>query len=57
MNAPTYFEADQRAATSPTMAYRLKMADGSVQDVVQAGERFRVGERVRIASDGRLMRP
>jgi hypothetical protein len=46
-----------RAATSPTMAYRLKMADGTQQDVVQAGERFQVGERVRIASDGRLMRP
>ena len=44
------------AATSPTMAYRLKMADGSVQDVVQAGQRFQVGERVEIASDGRLMR-
>ena len=45
------------AATSPTMAYRLKMADGSVQDVVRAGERFQVGERVQIASDGRLTRP
>jgi hypothetical protein len=45
------------ATTSPTMAYRLKMADGSVQHVVQAGKRFQVGERVEIASDGRLMRP
>jgi hypothetical protein len=24
------------------MAYRLKMADGTTQDVVQAGERFEV---------------
>ena len=44
------------AATNPTMAYRLRMADGSLQDVVQAGQRFQVGERVQIASDGRLTR-
>jgi hypothetical protein len=45
------------AATSPTMAYRLKMADGTTQDVVQTGERFQVGDRVRMISDGRLIRP
>jgi hypothetical protein len=39
------------------MAYRLKMADGSTQDVVQAGKRFQVGDRVEITSDGRLLRP
>jgi hypothetical protein len=45
------------AATSPTMAYRLKMADGTTQDVVQAGERFEVGDRAQMTSDGRLSRP
>jgi hypothetical protein len=45
------------AATSPTMAYRLTMADGTTQDVVQAGERFEVGDRIQITSDGRLIRP
>jgi hypothetical protein len=44
-------------AMNPTMAYRLKMADGSTQDVVQAGKRFQVGDRVEITSDGRLLRP
>ena len=43
--------------TSATMAYRLKMADGSAQDVVQAGERFEVGERVEMTREGRLVRP
>jgi hypothetical protein len=46
-----------RPATTPTMAYRLKMPDGTTQDVVQAGERFRVGDRVQVTSDGRLVRP
>jgi hypothetical protein len=46
-----------RAASGPTMAYRLKMADGSTQDVVQAGERFELGDRVQVTSDGRLVRP
>jgi len=45
------------AATNATMAYRLKMGDGTTQDVVQAGERFQVGDRVQITSDGRLIRP
>jgi hypothetical protein len=43
--------------TSATMAYRLKMADGSAQDVVQTGERFEVGERVEMTREGRLVRP
>jgi hypothetical protein len=43
--------------TTPTMAYRLKMADGTTQDVVQAGERFQVGERAPVTRDGRLVRP
>jgi len=36
------------------MAYRVRMADGTTKDVVQTGERFEVGERVRITADGRL---
>jgi hypothetical protein len=39
-----------------TMAYRLRMADGSTQDVLLAGERFKVGERVELTRDGRLVR-
>jgi hypothetical protein len=45
------------ASTSPTMAYRLKMADGTTQDAVQAGERFEVGDRVQMTREGRLIRP
>jgi hypothetical protein len=44
-------------ATSPTMAYRLKMEDGTTQEIVQTGERFEVGARAQITGDGRLMRP
>jgi len=39
------------------MAYRLKMADGTLQEVVQTGERFEVGERAEMTSEGRLVRP
>lgn len=44
-------------ATSATMAYRLKMADGTTQDVVQVGERFEAGDRVQMTREGRLVRP
>jgi hypothetical protein len=44
------------AATSATMAYRVKMSDGTTQDLVQTGERFAVGERVQVTSEGRLIR-
>ncbi len=43
-------------ASAPTMAYRLKMDDGSTQSVVQAGERYEVGDRLEITKDGRLSR-
>lgn len=42
--------------TGATMAYRVRLADGSLQDVVHAGERFEVGDRVEVMSDGRLLR-
>jgi hypothetical protein len=42
--------------TGPTMGYWLRMEDGTTQSVVQAGERFAVGDRVEISRDGRLMR-
>lgn len=44
-------------SSSPTMAYRVQMPDGRTQSVVQAGERFAVGDRVRVTADGRLTRP
>jgi hypothetical protein len=44
-------------ASGPTMAYAVKMPDGSTQNVVQAGERFQLGDRVQVTSDGRLVRP
>ncbi len=43
-------------ASPTTMAYRLKMDDGSTQSVVQAGERYEVGDRLEITKDGRLSR-
>jgi hypothetical protein len=42
--------------TSVTMAYRVKMGDGTTQDIVQSGERFAVGDRVEITREGRLNR-
>ena len=42
--------------SNATMAYRLKMDDGSTQSVVLAGERFELGDRVEVTSDGRLIR-
>jgi len=44
-------------ATGPTMAYRLRMADGTTQDVVQTGERFQLGDRLQVTREGRLGRP
>jgi hypothetical protein len=41
---------------APTMAYRVKMDDGSTRSVLLAGERFEPGDRVELTSDGRLMR-
>jgi len=54
--APAAAGGTASPATSPTMAYRLKMADGTTQDVVQAGERFELGDRVQVSSEGRLSR-
>jgi len=45
------------ASPSATMAYRLKMADGTMQEVVQTGERFEVGERAEVTREGRRVRP
>jgi type IV pilus biogenesis protein CpaD/CtpE len=45
------------ATTTPTMAYRVQMPDGSVVSVVQAGERFEPGDRVQITAEGRAVRP
>lgn len=45
------------AATTPTMAYRVQMPDGSMVSVVQAGERFEPGDRVQITAEGRAVRP
>jgi hypothetical protein len=44
------------APPGPTMAYRLKMEDGTTQNIVQAGVRFELGDRVEVTSNGRLVR-
>lgn len=44
-------------ASGPTMAYRLKMLDGTTQHVVQVGPRFHVGDRVQLTREGRIVRP
>lgn len=56
-SAPAAAGGTAGPATSATMAYRLKMGDGTTQDVVQAGERFEVGDRVELTREGRLVRP
>ena len=45
------------ATSGPRMAYLVKMPDGSTQNIVQDGERFQLGDRVQVTSDGRLARP
>jgi hypothetical protein len=42
------------APASATMAYRVQMADGTSVNIVQAGERFSVGDRVQVTREGRL---
>jgi outer membrane lipoprotein SlyB len=44
-------------ASGPTMAYRLKMNDGTTQEVVQTGRRFQVGDRVFLTREGRVALP
>jgi hypothetical protein len=44
-------------ASGPTIAYRLKMLDGTTQDVVQTGPRFNRGDRVQLTRQGRLELP
>jgi outer membrane lipoprotein SlyB len=44
-------------ATGPTMAYRLRMNDGTTQEVVQTGRRFQVGDRVFLSREGRVALP
>ncbi len=43
-------------AAGPTMAYRLRMPDGTTQDVVHTGERYALGDRLELTGDGRLVR-
>src|SRR3954467_9364029 len=56
-SAPASAGATTGAGSSATMAYRVKMADGSLQELVQTGERFEVGDRAQVTSEGRLVRP
>ena len=49
--------AAEGGASGPTMAYRLKMLDGTMQSVVQVGPRFNVGDRVQVTREGRVLRP
>ena len=56
-SAPAAAGGTAGPATSAIMAYRLKMADGTTQDVVQAGSRFEVGDRIEMTREGRLVRP
>lgn len=54
---PSSTSAAAGGASGPTMAYRLKMLDGTTQDVVQVGPRFQVGDRVQMTREGRLALP
>lgn len=55
VSLPSSSGAAAGASAGPTMAYRLKMEDGSTQNLLRAGERLEVGDRVEVTSDGRLM--
>jgi hypothetical protein len=56
VSLPSLQSAAGGGTTGPTMGYWLRMGDGTAQSVVQAGERFAVGDRVEITRDGRLIR-
>jgi hypothetical protein len=56
VSLPSSPSAAGGGTTGPTMGYWLRMDDGTAQSVVQAGERFAVGDRVEITPDGRLIR-
>jgi hypothetical protein len=56
VSLPSSSSAAAGASARPTMAYRLRMEDGTTQNVMQAGERLEVGDRVEVTSDGRLVR-
>src|SRR4051812_6597156 len=56
-SAPASAGGTAGPGSSATIAYRVKMPDGTVQDLVQTGERFEVGERAQVTSEGRLVRP
>jgi hypothetical protein len=57
VSLPSSTTAAGGGTAGPTMAYRIAMPDGTMQSVVQAGERFQVGDRVQVTSDGRALRP
>jgi hypothetical protein len=57
VSLPSTSSAAAGATSAPTMAYRLRMSDGTTQSVLQAGERFQVGDRVQLTGEGRLIRP
>ena len=52
---PSSSGAAAGASAGPTIAYRLRMEDGSTQNLLRDGERLDVGDRVEVTSDGRLV--
>jgi hypothetical protein len=57
VSLPSSTSAAAGGSSAPTMAYRLKMLDGTTQDVVQTGGRFQAGDRVQVTRQGRLELP
>lgn len=57
VSLPSSMSAAAGGASGPTLAYRLKMLDGTTQNVVQTGRRFKVGDRVQLTREGRLVLP
>ena len=43
LSGPSSPSASSGGATAPRMAYRLKMLDGTTQEILQTGDRFQVG--------------
>ena len=57
VSLPSSSSAAAGGSSGPTLAYRLKMLDGTTQDVVQTGRRFEVGDRVQVTRQGRVELP
>lgn len=54
---PSPPSASSGGTTGPRTKYRVKMLDGTTQEIEQTGDQFKVGDWVRLTREGRLSIP